>query len=142
MKAFQSLNKFVELTHRDSKLMKLVRELLLLACLLLFSVLALMFNLSFFSDNSTKESLVQKKVLIDKPFKPIKNQLGKQLFKDNCAACHNRNMKSVLVGPALGGVKERWKNNDANIYDFIRNSEAVINSGNNYAKNLFINNNN
>ncbi len=119
--------------------MKLVRELLLLACLLLFSVLALMINLSFFSDNSTINSFEQKEVLIDKPLKPIKNQVGKQLFKDNCAACHNRNMQDGLVGPALGGVRERWANNDANIYDFIRNSEAVINSGNNYVKKLFNN---
>ena len=35
-------------------------------------------------------------------------QKGKDLFKNNCAACHNRDMQSNLTGPALGGVQERW----------------------------------
>lgn len=35
---------------------------------------------------------------------------GKTLFKDNCAACHNKDMKSDLTGPALRGFMKRWKN--------------------------------
>ena len=31
---------------------------------------------------------------------------GKTLFKDNCASCHNKNMKDDMTGPALGGAKE------------------------------------
>ncbi len=118
--------------------MRLVRELLLLTYLLIFAILALIINLSFFSHDPKMNAADQKEILIDKPLKPIKNQLGNQLFKANCAACHNRNMRDGLVGPALGGVQERWENNDADIYDFIRNSQVVINSGNDYAKNLFI----
>jgi hypothetical protein len=33
---------------------------------------------------------------------------GKTLFKNQCASCHNKNMKDKLTGPALGGVQERW----------------------------------
>ena len=33
---------------------------------------------------------------------------GNTLFKNNCASCHNKNMKDDLTGPALGGVEERW----------------------------------
>lgn len=31
---------------------------------------------------------------------------GKNLFKSNCAACHN--LKSEGTGPALAGVRQRW----------------------------------
>ncbi len=46
-------------------------------------------------------------------------------------------MQDGLIGLALGGVQKRWENNDANLYDFIRNSQAVIVGGNKYAKDLF-----
>jgi len=118
-------------------LMKLVRELLILTCLLLFLVLTLLINLSFFSETSTNNADEQKELLIDKPTKIIKNQLGKKLFKDNCAACHNRNMRYGMVGPALGGVRERWEDHEGNIYEFVRNSQVVIHGGNDYAKDLF-----
>ena len=114
--------------------MKLVRELLFLSVLLLFSLLLLVINLSFFSDNSVLEN-VEKIEL--KKIKPIQNQIGKQLFKNNCAACHNRNMRDGLIGPALGGVRERWLVNDVAIYDFVRNSQVVIENGNEYANTLF-----
>ncbi len=55
---------------------------------------------------------------------------GKALFKTNCASCHNRNMKDDLTGPALGGVEERWADYDqADLYAWIRNSQALIQSG-------------
>ena len=59
--------------------------------------------------------------------------LGKQLFKANCAQCHNRNMKDKLTGPALGGVQERWVGKETVLYSWIRNSQAVIASGDPYA---------
>ena len=55
--------------------------------------------------------------------------LGKDLFKQYCAACHARNMKSAATGPALGGVEERWDSQE-DLYAWIRNSQAMINSGN------------
>ena len=62
---------------------------------------------------------------------------GKQLFKANCAQCHNRNMKDKLTGPALGGVQERWAGKEDVLYAWIRNSQAVIASGDPYAVALY-----
>jgi len=58
---------------------------------------------------------------------------GENLFKQNCKACHN--VDSRLVGPALKNVYDRrdlpW------IYSFVKNSQKVINSGDDYAVKLF-----
>lgn len=55
---------------------------------------------------------------------------GKTLFKNQCAACHNKNMKDKLTGPALGGVQERWAAYPkADLYSWIRNSQAMISNG-------------
>ena len=62
---------------------------------------------------------------------------GKALFKNNCAACHNKNMKDDLTGPALAGVQDRWKGREELLYQFIRNSQAVIASGDRYAVDLY-----
>ncbi len=61
---------------------------------------------------------------------------GKALFKGNCASCHNKNMKDDLTGPALGGVQERWENEET-LYAWIRNSAAVIESGDPYANAIY-----
>lgn len=53
---------------------------------------------------------------------------GKKLFKNYCAQCHAKNMKSKLTGPALGGVEERWDSQE-DLYSWIRNSQAMIQSG-------------
>lgn len=53
---------------------------------------------------------------------------GKTLFKNNCGSCHNKDMKSKMTGPALGGVQERW-NDDAALYEWIRNSQGLISKG-------------
>ena len=62
---------------------------------------------------------------------------GKSLFKANCAQCHNKNMKDDLTGPALGGIAERWEGKEDVLYAWIRNSQAVIASGDKYANNLY-----
>lgn len=62
---------------------------------------------------------------------------GKSLFTANCAACHNKDMKSKMTGPALGGVTERWAGRDKVLYAWIRNSQAVIASGDAYANKLY-----
>lgn len=58
---------------------------------------------------------------------------GESLFKQNCKACHS--VESRLVGPALKNVYDRrdlpW------IYEFVKNPIKVINSGDEYAVNLF-----
>ncbi len=63
---------------------------------------------------------------------------GKVLFKSNCAQCHNRNMKDDLTGPALGGVEERWADYDqADLYAWIRNSQALVQAGHPRATEVF-----
>lgn len=64
-------------------------------------------------------------------------KVGKALFKANCAQCHNKNMKDDLTGPALGGVEERWEGREEVLYSWIRNSQAVIASGDEYAVALY-----
>src|SRR5690606_29768512 len=62
--------------------------------------------------------------------------LGKELFKTNCAQCHNRNMKDNLTGPAWGGARDRWDSEEL-LYAWIKNSQAVIACGNEYAINIY-----
>ena len=62
--------------------------------------------------------------------------IGKTLFTNQCATCHNRNMKDNMTGPALGGVETRWETK-AKLYAWIRNSQGVIASGDAYAVNLY-----
>ena len=60
---------------------------------------------------------------------------GKTLFVANCAACHNKNMKDNLTGPALGGMEERWSGFPRkDLYAWIRNSQALIATGHPYAR--------
>jgi cytochrome c553 len=57
-------------------------------------------------------------------------ELGKNLFRTNCAACHNRDMKSDLTGPALGPGLEEWAQYpEADLYNWIRNSQELIGEG-------------
>lgn len=64
-------------------------------------------------------------------------ELGKDLFKANCAQCHNRNMKDNLTGPALGGTRDRWAGREELLYAWVRNSQAVIATGDPYAVSLY-----
>ena len=57
-------------------------------------------------------------------------EAGKTLFKNNCATCHNKNMKDNLTGPALGGTQERWAAYPKeDLYAWIRNSQGQIAAG-------------
>lgn len=62
---------------------------------------------------------------------------GKTLFTNNCATCHNKNMKDKLTGPALGGVEERWGGDTKAIYSWVRNSQGLIASGHPRANELW-----
>ncbi len=59
---------------------------------------------------------------------------GKKLFTGNCASCHKPDKD--LTGPALKGAKARWEGK-GDIYAWIKNSQAVVKSGNPYANELF-----
>ena len=50
---------------------------------------------------------------------------GKQLFNQNCAACHALNKK--MTGPALAGVSEKYDKEW--LYQWIKNSPAMIKDG-------------
>ena len=57
-------------------------------------------------------------------------EAGKTLFLNQCASCHNKNMKDNLTGPALGGVEERWAAYpQEDLYTWIRNSQSMIAAG-------------
>jgi cytochrome c551/c552 len=53
-------------------------------------------------------------------------QDGKALFNQKCASCHA--IDKQLVGPALKGVEDRWDDKKM-LYDWVRNSAAVIKKG-------------
>ncbi|MCK5400260.1 MAG: c-type cytochrome [Flavobacteriaceae bacterium] len=69
---------------------------------------------------------------------------GKALFNTNCAACHSLDKK--LTGPALRGVEAKLSDEQGLdrdwIYAWIRNSSAVIKSGDAYAVKIYAEYNN
>ncbi|WP_018618795.1 c-type cytochrome [Spirosoma luteum] len=60
---------------------------------------------------------------------------GKTLFTNNCAQCHAVTGEKV-VGPGLKGIEERAPSRDW-LHKWIRNSSAVIASGDAYANQVF-----
>ncbi len=70
--------------------------------------------------------------------KPVASQFpdGKKLFKNNCAACHNRNMRDDMTGPALAGVRKRWEGREDLLYSWISNSRQLWDSGDPYITQL------
>jgi mono/diheme cytochrome c family protein len=60
-------------------------------------------------------------------------EIGEQLFKVKCQQCHMANQD--FAAPALAGVNSRWKDQEL-LYDFVRNSQEVI-QRNDYAAKLF-----
>ncbi len=63
---------------------------------------------------------------------------GMTLFKANCTACHAIDRK--VVGPALGGVWDRWDSEDK-LIEWVHNSSKLIASGDAYANKVFNDNN-
>ncbi len=59
---------------------------------------------------------------------------GKELYQANCAKCHMIDRK--MTGPALAGVRERWPDS-TNLNAWIRNSQAFLATGDEYANNLY-----
>jgi len=64
---------------------------------------------------------------------------GKQIFNQNCAACHALDRK--MTGPALGNVEQKIQD-DAGlgrdwIYKWIKNSAGLISSGDEYANKIY-----
>ena len=59
---------------------------------------------------------------------------GEKVFKGNCASCHKPDKD--MTGPAMKGARARWEGK-GDLHAWVKNSTAVINSGNSYAKELF-----
>lgn len=55
---------------------------------------------------------------------PVK---GKQIFNQNCAACHALNRK--MTGPALAGVTAKYDGDKEWLYAWIRNNQSLIKAG-------------
>ncbi|MBS9460829.1 c-type cytochrome [Flagellimonas sp. 389] len=64
---------------------------------------------------------------------------GKQLFNQNCAACHALNRK--MTGPALANVETRLAEEEGLdkewLYSWIKNSSAMIKAGDAYANKIY-----
>ncbi|MDT0620992.1 c-type cytochrome [Croceitalea vernalis] len=64
---------------------------------------------------------------------------GKQLFNQNCAACHALNRK--MTGPALANVEQRLYDDEGLekewLYAWIKNSPGMIKSGDAYANKIY-----
>lgn len=58
---------------------------------------------------------------------------GKKLFANNCTACHSVNRRACPQ--MLTGIEDRWTDK-ALLYEFIRNSQAVI-AKDAYAKSMY-----
>jgi cytochrome c2 len=54
---------------------------------------------------------------------------GKTLFINNCAQCHNKNMKDKLTGPPLAKAVENWNGEMPRLYKWVRNSQSMIAGG-------------
>lgn len=61
--------------------------------------------------------------------------LGEQLFRNNCSACHMINRQ--LIGPPLEGIAKKYATNKEWLYEWVRNSPALIEEGDPIAIQLF-----
>ncbi|TVR86620.1 MAG: cytochrome c class I [Saprospirales bacterium] len=106
----------------------------LLGYVLLFIGLMLLTSQDLFSQEDIQEELEameeMAEVEAEAEAEGIDLEEGREIFRTQCASCHNRNMVDDLTGPALGGVQERWA--DYPIEDlryFIRYSQRMIEEG-------------
>jgi mono/diheme cytochrome c family protein len=92
--------------------------------LLICLAFTLSFSVSYAQDDASADGIPTDEAAINN---------GKSLFTNNCTVCHAIN--DQVVGPALKDVHERrdlpW------LQSFIKNSQAVIQSGDDYAVNLY-----
>jgi len=52
---------------------------------------------------------------------------GKNLFKNYCAQCHAKNMKSKATGPPLANFIMNWKNDTISVWQYLNNSSNYFN---------------
>lgn len=52
--------------------------------------------------------------------------IGKDLFRNYCASCHDISMSRDMTGPALKGVFERFSRDTFKLYAYIKNPQNFI----------------
>jgi cytochrome c1 len=66
------------------------------------------------------------------------SQKGKNLFINNCAQCHAKDMRTTLTGPPLINAAEEWnKFPTQDLYEWIRHSQKMIKKGHPRARELW-----
>ncbi|MFK8005959.1 MAG: cytochrome c [Saprospiraceae bacterium] len=106
---------------------------------LIFAMLALLFLIMVSQCSMIMEEEEEElSELIDtvQPERPPEISIGMNLFKNNCASCHAKNMKADMTGPALANVEKRWNGNRENLRAWVRNSQAYLTTDDEYAKAL------
>ena len=96
----------------------------------------LFFSTSFYAQ---EEAVVSEVVAEDANASGGDVAKGKQLFNQNCAACHALNRK--MTGPALANVESRLLEDEGLdkewLYAWIKNSPGMIKSGDAYANKIY-----
>lgn len=98
--------------------------------------LSLLVFVTFFSTSV----IAQEEVVTEEVAAPAGDAAaGKQLFNQNCAACHALNRK--MTGPALANVESRLYEDEGLdkewLYAWIKNSPGMIKSGDAYANKIY-----
>lgn len=105
----------------------------------IFLVVSLLFSTSVFSQDQAVAAEASAEVAADAPAGGGDAEKGKQLFNQNCAACHALNRK--MTGPALANVESRLAETEGLdkewLYSWIKNSAGMIASGDAYANKIY-----
>jgi len=56
----------------------------------------------------------------------INIKIGKELFRGNCATCHNKNMNQDMAGPALKGAIKRFNNDTIKFARYLMDQENYL----------------
>ncbi len=104
-----------------------------------FSLLLLSFSSYAQEDAVVEETAPEEAVADDSAAAAGDPVKGKQLFNQNCAACHALNRK--MTGPALANVETRLAEEEGLdkewLYAWIKNSAGMIASGDAYANEIY-----
>lgn len=122
--------------HLIRSLTNALTGLILLVCLSLFLVITSAFLYTDDVPENHEAGSSKTAVAIAKPAPLTEQQVrGKQLFDGNCAQCHAVT-EEIVVGPGLKGVTSRSPG-EAWLVKWIRNSQAVVASGDPYAVQVY-----
>ncbi|MGB5171200.1 c-type cytochrome [Eudoraea sp.] len=105
-------------------------------------IVFLLFSSSLFSQDEAAEQVaeaVEETLEVEASSSDGDVEKGKQLFNQNCAACHALNRK--MTGPALANVETRLSEEEGLdrewLYSWIKNSAGMVSSGDSYALKIY-----